>query len=272
MINFVCSDIHSFYDEFIQALNEAGFDKENNDHRLVILGDMLDRGSKAKELLDYVLSLPQDRFFYVLGNHDDLFFDLLYALEHNIGINGAHRSNGTIDTICQFTGLTEVDLYAHTYNYEKDIANNKYIKKYIKLIKERAVDYLEDDKYVYVHGWVPFVLQDGHDPNQKESEFSCVMYPKIDLDANEEMWRQAKWYNGMQEWKRGIVLKDKTIICGHWHTSFGNYHYHNKGSGEFEDDSDFNPFIDKGIIALDGCTAYSHKVNVIKINEKGEVI
>ena len=48
-----------------------------------------------------------------------------------------------------------------------------------------------------------------------------------------------------------------------------DFRWHNLGSGEFEKDSVFTPFIDKGIIAIDGCTAYTKKVNVI-VMEEGE--
>ena len=46
---FVLSDIHSFYDEMISALNEAGYDKDNKDHTIIILGDIFDRGHQSLE-------------------------------------------------------------------------------------------------------------------------------------------------------------------------------------------------------------------------------
>lgn len=69
----------------------------------------------------------------------------------------------------------------------------------------------------------------------------------------------------MEEFRTWGGIENKTIVCGHWHTSFGNYNYHHKGSGEFEEDSDFGIFEDKGIIALDACTAFSKKVNILKL-------
>ena len=38
---FVISDIHSFYDEMIESLNNSGFDKDNSNHWLICLGDYL---------------------------------------------------------------------------------------------------------------------------------------------------------------------------------------------------------------------------------------
>lgn len=38
---FVVSDVHGFYDEMIEALNKAGFDKNNKDHVFISCGDLL---------------------------------------------------------------------------------------------------------------------------------------------------------------------------------------------------------------------------------------
>lgn len=38
---FIVADVHSYYDEMIKALTEAGFEKNNLDHIFVSLGDLL---------------------------------------------------------------------------------------------------------------------------------------------------------------------------------------------------------------------------------------
>lgn len=38
---FCISDVHSFFNEMIKALDEAGFDKNNSNHLLVVCGDLL---------------------------------------------------------------------------------------------------------------------------------------------------------------------------------------------------------------------------------------
>ena len=58
----------------------------------------------------------------------------------------------------------------------------------------------------------------------------------------------------------------KTIVCGHWHTSYGHCKYEGKGS-EFGRDADFSPYYAPGIIALDACTARSGQVNVITLDD-----
>lgn len=40
---FVASDIHSFYTPFIKELNKTGFDLNNEEHILIICGDLFDK-------------------------------------------------------------------------------------------------------------------------------------------------------------------------------------------------------------------------------------
>ncbi len=68
-----------------------------------------------------------------------------------------------------------------------------------------------------------------------------------------------------------IFELNKTIVCGHWHCSWGN-HYLNSTIEEFpkdkkDFDKSFKSYKNKGIIAIDACTVYSHKVNVLVIDE-----
>lgn len=76
-------------------------------------------------------------------------------------------------------------------------------------------------------------------------------------------------------WNQDIVEKGKTIVCGHWYTSFGHSMYHNEGIDLFDTNSPeeysqviFDPFIDDGIVAIDATTAISNKVNcyVFEVN------
>ena len=53
--------------------------------------------------------------------------------------------------------------------------------------------------------------------------------------------------------KYNITVPNKTIVCGHWHCSYGNFMY---GNAENEV-SDFEPFKSDGILAIDACTALS---------------
>ena len=58
----------------------------------------------------------------------------------------------------------------------------------------------------------------------------------------------------------------KTIVCGHWHCSYGHASIQGKGdeSGPF---ADYSPYYNEGIIAIDACTVISRKVNCIVLEE-----
>lgn len=240
---FVVSDIHSYYREFKDALRKAGFDCGDNNHILILCGDAFDRGPDAKKLLRFLLQLQEcNRLIYIKGNHEYLMEDCLKQMKEGKDVGIHHWYNKTLDTIFQLTGYNSYDIALGVYDYKK---LSRKLSKYRKLVA-KCIDYYELNNYIFVHGWIPHIR-------------NYYMLSKC------KDWEKASWSNGMEEWHNGWTLDNKTIVCGHWHTSFGNYLYHNKGSGEFESNADFGIFEDDGIIALDACTAFSKKVNILVI-------
>lgn len=250
---FVTSDVHSYFDVFCTALIEKGFDVDNPDHKLIICGDLFDRGSQTVELFEFVKSLG-DRFVYVRGNHEDLLFDCMSEIRAGRIPSSHHRSNGTIKTICQFCGENEWIIYDPTWRDK--ICDTMH--SILDWINEKSVDYFEVGDYVFVHGWVP-----------------CYQGLDDFRNATKEQWERARWENGMEMWKYPRCrVEGKTAVCGHWHCSWGWSHirqmrkeWPNASRKDWQ--KSFEPFVDDGIIALDACTAYSGLCNVIVI--EGEV-
>lgn len=242
---FVVADVHSFYKIMLDTLNAKGFDVNNNEHYLILCGDLFDRGDESKELFKFVQSLG-DRFIYVRGNHEDLLIDCVYELSKGQIPGRHHFSNGTVKTICDFA---DENIYA-VYEYDKCKKLLEKIQPVVDFINEKSVDYYKVGKYMFVHGWFPLCL-----------------------DWSEEAWNRARWMNGMEAWKKGEVLKDKTVVCGHWHCSWGWSHI-DQDRSEFPSKSkknwekSFEPYIKEGIIALDACIAYSGICNCIVIEEE----
>ncbi len=116
------------------------------------------------------------------------------------------------------------------------------------------VDYYETAHYIFVHGWIPCIA-DRHAGFSYYSDWRNV-------DSFE--WKRARWYNGMDAVQ--TCMEEKTILCGHWHSSYGHWKYEHSGS-EFDEDADFSPYYGTGIIALDACTAFSNRVNVIVLED-----
>ncbi len=84
--------------------------------------------------------------------------------------------------------------------------------------------------------------------------------------SSPEQFAMARWTNGIEAAHYGMTEPGKTIVCGHWHCSFGHANYEG-ACCEFGEDADFSPYYSDGIIALDACTAVSKKVNCIVIED-----
>ena len=70
---YITADIHGFYTEFYKALDEAGYFTNPEPHKLIILGDIFDRGQEIVEMQRFILSLlEQDAVIMVRGNHEVL--------------------------------------------------------------------------------------------------------------------------------------------------------------------------------------------------------
>ena len=65
---------------------------------------------------------------------------------------------------------------------------------------------------------------------------------------------------------RGFIEPNKTIVCGHFHTSWG--HHRKDKSPEWGKGANFEPYYSDGIIAIDGCTAYTGKVNILVLEDE----
>lgn len=262
---FVTSDTHSFYDEMIDALNKQEFDIINKNHYLAICGDLFDRGPKSKEILQFVQFLG-DRFIYIRGNHEDLLMDCVRDIAAGKIIGSHHFSNGTVKTIEQLCDLKENELW---FPRRSDSLNHliyEKMKPILEWINTKSIDYAEIGDHIIVHGWIP-TTGDSID------FMGNLVHPRaIPMEQWGECgtitWEQARWDNGMDMWKRGVKLPGKTIICGHFHSSWGHSHLHqdrkefpNKNRKDWQ--RSFEPFIDDGIVAVDSCCAYSGFLNCI---------
>ena len=254
---FVSSDIHGFYTEYMTALQNAGFDANNPEHMLIICGDMFDRGLEARELLSFFIKMDNsERLIFIRGNHEDLLDGLLF--DDNCQPRSSDYSNGTVSTIEQ---LTE-DRFSVQYYHAHDIIATL---KDIGLLKlfSHALNYYEGKNYIFVHGWIPVACDGGeiyYDPKWREADHS--------------RWNEARWENGMAMANLGLLEPNKTIVCGHWHASYGNIRKQRPNKSEidyrhleFSDNELFKPYYNNGIIAIDACTSFTHLCNVIVFTE-----
>lgn len=217
--------------------------------KLIMLGDLFDRGHEAKQLQQFILEqMEQDKIILIRGNHEDLFVELVTT---DAGMPYSyHKSNGTYDTALQLTGFDPVMASIRHYDFADAAKDTPFYKEIIPAM----LDYFETEHYVFTHGWIPSI------PNRDKS----YSYISSWREADREQWNQARWFNGMDAAQ--TADENKTIVCGHWHTSYGHSKYEHKGT-EFGEDADFSPYYGPGIIAIDACTAFSGKVNCLVIED-----
>lgn len=246
---FVSADIHSFYTEYRTALANAGFDINNPEHGLIICGDVFDRGKEARELLDFLLALPDKRLILIKGNHDDLMADCLNDIKHDRFYAFHHILNGTVETICQLANINSQQLL----DIDPRELDARLMEYYSLMTKARDfAEFKVDGKnHILVHGWIPLSTING-----------VYRYNPQWRYADEQSWKDARWLNGMDMNHLKLQGKDDIIYCGHWHTSYG-HHKFGEGCSEFGEDANFDVYYNDGIVALDACTAHSHQVNVI---------
>lgn len=53
---YVISDVHGYYTQMKSALEKAGFFSDTTPHKLIMLGDLFDRGHEAKQLQQFYWS------------------------------------------------------------------------------------------------------------------------------------------------------------------------------------------------------------------------
>ena len=243
---FCVSDIHSFYDEMKVALDEAGFDPNNEDHWLVSLGDALDRGPQTQEVIDYLMRLP--KCVLIKGNHDILMEQCI-----NRGYPQYYdHHNGTFRSVIDLAPNAKTFCEACTVAYAK-----------AKPFWDKMVNYLETERFVFCHSWIPVHFNFSNAPyhlrNRKFSKNENWRH------AHQSEWDTSMWVNPLEMAKNGFGI-EKTIVCGHWHCSAG--WAMQDGRSEFGDDAIFDPFYyEDKLIMVDACTAHSHKVNVLVVED-----
>lgn len=253
---FVCSDIHSAYTPWMKALNEAGFDENNPEHKIIVCGDLFDRMDESVEVLHFVMKMAnKDKIILVKGNHDIL-------LEECCMRGFPYRydtSNGTKKTIQDIGGKQSI----YDFTDACDITWNK-LARY----RELLVNYFETKNYIFVHSWIPTSKTSVNNLVETWIPITTYGYMEDWRNANDVEWEDAMWGNPFNMWQDGLNKTGKTIVFGHWHCSTG----HSMASGgefsEFGEDACWEPFIHDNIIGIDRCTAHTGEVNVIVLEDE----
>ena len=242
----VISDVHGFYDEMIKALNNVKFNPDTD--FLISCGDTMDRGPDPAAVMNYLMKLPNK--ILIRGNHESLFEECVkrgYWMQHDV-------NNGTFDSICELGGAGK------DRNFEECcvIAENR-----VKDFFASMVNYFETKNYIFVHSFVPLKNLDGlpmYYTRNREFEINPDW-----RHAHFSEWEEARWGNPYELAERGF-LPDKTLVFGHYHTSWPRHKYNEEP--EFGENADFSIYYGNGYIAIDSCCAYSGKLNCLVIEDE----
>lgn len=244
----------------IAALNAKGFDAENPDHMLISLGDAFDRGKQPIEVMKFMNDLhKKGKAILVRGNHEDLMSDMLRDYPH------AHdEHNGTLNTAKALAADKMGVKYVSSGWVAADwrhIANKAMRQEDYDYYNRNTVDYFETEHYVFVHGWIPTVDFTEWDDDKHHYVYRCKV-AKNWREADESVWRNARWTDGCEATIQNAFVEGKTIVCGHIHSA--KWH---EVCGKQKAFSVFTPYMGDQVIACDACTAYSGFVNCVVLED-----
>lgn len=209
------SDLHGCYDRFLQMLELINYSENDN---LIIVGDIVDRGTDSVKLLQDLMTRKNTRL--LMGNHEWFMRETIKRLPIDVTLDNIneHLNENVIitnDNINEYR--TEHRYMNWTYNGGKSTFN-EYLNlsvtersDVIKFLDSLLYYYeltIENQKYMLVHS-VPVGF---------EKEKSMEDYDQFDLLFN----RIEK-----EEWNGGFY-EDKILIVGHTPTFFIDEKYAGK--------------------------------------------
>lgn len=284
---FVVSDIHSFCSELKYSLRQAGFNKRDKNHILIVCGDVFDRGDETVEVYKYLKSIPKKRCILIKGNHESLYKELLtksFPDRYDF-------SNGTVRAFCNIASIDEEKLSKYywieqgfatgldydqieeklysTWNQIKNIVANHEITKWLDSKQWR--NYFELDKYIFVHSFIPTQVKDEwKEMHPYKLRSFCYEYKSDWREASDDEWELATWGDPIDNFEYDLFKPEadngKVLIVGHWHTS----DFYKRLENIVTDTQEI--YYSKNLIAIDGGVKYDpligylHPQNVLVID------
>ena len=232
---FVVSDVHGQFNQMIIALADAGFEARNENHTLITLGDMFDRGPKSKEIYHYLISL--DRVINIHGNHDKFLMDFLAQPFNDKAFFNAYH-NGVAATYASLANITKTKALRLLSDDPQYLAaeNNKHNKGIYRWLMDMPL-YHETETHILVHAGLS--------------------------DDTTKDWRNSTYKEFT--WQHDFMLKytdhiDKTIVFGHMHAWRNRYACDTK-IGYY--DSIAEKRVERGLVIPDASTFYfENKVSI----------
>lgn len=256
---FVVSDIHGEYDALRQGLQEAGFDQNNPQHKLISVGDAFDRGPHSRKIYNFFREVHA---ICVKGNHDVMFQEYLEK-----GMDGEFvlfniLHNGLGNTIKSFTGLQDdqfsIPNLESARNHMQDFRS---VRDWIQNLPL----YYETQNFIFVHAGLNPYLSNWKDTDEhymlwdiKDSHRPCHNIRKVVVIGHHHAFRVRE--NGKAEGMGDTRLEDISISSNYREENGNIRTIRLKSYGNTDEN---RPYISGNKIAIDGCTNLTGKVNVL---------
>lgn len=183
MAVYVVGDIHGCFDEWMELKNKI--EKQDESAKFILLGDIVDRGHKQKEMLDWALEhiTLNGKYQMIMGNHEEMKLELKWIVEESKEEYG--------DILDNYGWL----LYLSDKNVspERVIEYIEWMEK-LPLYKDITVN---GRRFIIVHGGV---------------SNSSIEDNKIKEDISRNIRRDLIWN---RDCDNNSGLKDTTIVHGH---------------------------------------------------------
>ncbi len=202
-MTYVMTDLYGCFRAFMQMLEEIEF---SDDDRLIVAGDIIDRGPQNYEMLNWLLNRP-DNVVVCMGNHDESFIEYVDLLE-------------------QYMQREKDILEAYRIIKENDVGFDCYGTLH-KLIEFNHVELEPFVKWRDIMKQFPYCIELGvNDRNYIVVHAGyCLNIPKEQSHVRmEDMYTKARWQ--ALEWGG---TKDATIIAGHTPTITTSQPFYNNG-------------------------------------------
>lgn len=220
----VISDIHGELQKFEQLLVKIEYNHEED--QLILLGDYVDRGPNAKEVLEKVIKLKENGARVLKGNHEDLMIkalttDVERAWNHWVKLCGG-------DATLYSYGFSEENIAVNEEDFQKPVLQSDILQKHIEFIQSLEL-YIETPEYIFVHA--------GVEPTTPISE----------TDPHLLIWIRDVFHKG--------YTGEKTVIFGHTETN--SLHNDTENNNVY--------FGSNRIIGIDGGAVYGGQLNCLEL-------
>jgi len=157
---------------------------------LIFLGDMIDRGPRVFETIEYLIELMElYNCVFLMGNHESM---LLNYLKRSVNSGGWDRMSNDDHSMFMFNGGTvTLDSYSDNLGIEGDLSFSDLPESHQNFYDNLKYAY-EEDEFVFVHA--------GIDPN----------YPMEEQQLHDLLWIRDKFL-----YSQGTPMKGRVIVHGH---------------------------------------------------------